>query len=177
MSDDRDELLARLIDERRRVGRGSLKSRRALWAFCARAFREWSGVHAVADAPSVIVRRLSAVELAAWIRLAEDLPGVARDVLALQRSARARNASLALRELRWSEERVAQLTELLRYALIGARDEAMRAQIRHNRATRDRHSFANGDARVAHARKMIASMARVHETLAAQLAALDAVKV
>lgn len=155
-----DELLERVVAERRRAGRGTLKSRRDLWRFCARAFREWAGIHAVADVPSVVARRLTAKELAAWVRLAEELPAVARDVLALQRSAVVRGEHVSLREMRWPPEKVDQLIELTRFALIGARDEEMRAEIRLRTAEREAPKFANGAQRVAHARKMVTAIQR-----------------
>jgi hypothetical protein len=175
MNDEVDELRDRLIAERRRVGRGSLRSRRELWRFCRRAYDEWLGIHAIADVPSLVIKRLSSRELAAWVRLAEELPAVARDVLALQQAARARNQRVSLRELRWSPERVAQLAELLRFALIGSRDELLKAKVRHAEVTRDVKQFANGENRVRHAAKMIDSLTRAHETLVEALHALTKV--
>lgn len=175
MSDQRDELRERLIATRRRAGRGSLRERRELWRFCRRAFEEWSGIHAIADVPSLVVKRLTSIELAAWVRLAEEMPAVARDVLALQRSARVLGQRVSLRELRWEPERVAQLAELLKYALIGSHDELAKAKIRLADVKRDAKRFANGENRVRHAAKMIDNLERADETLSEALDALTKV--
>jgi len=124
---DRDELLEQLARARAHNGRGNPKQRRALYRFAAKAFRDWHGVEFVSELSITPVRRLSHREMVQWLRLAEDMPAVARDVLRLQRSALGSGQRLTLREMRWSAERRLQLIELHQLALLCASRQAQQA--------------------------------------------------
>lgn len=124
---DRDELLEQLAIARAYNGRGSPRQRRALYRFCIRSFRDWHGVEFVSELSIAPARRLSQREMVQWLRLAEDMPAVARDVLKLQRSAMGSGQRLSLREMRWSTERRRQLIELHRLALLAASRQAQQS--------------------------------------------------
>jgi len=123
-----DELLEQLATARAHNGRGTPRQRRALYRFCAMAFREWHGIEFVSEVSIAPVRRLSRREMVEWLRLAEDMPAVARDVLKLQRSALGSGQRLSLREMRWSAERRLQLIELHQFALLAANRQAQRSR-------------------------------------------------
>jgi hypothetical protein len=169
-----DELLEQLTAARARAGRGNIRQRRKLWRFCARAFREWHGVQTVADAPIVLERRLTPAELAAWIRLAEDLPAVARDVLKLQRAAASAGKRIKLSDVRWSDERRKMLLELHHFALLGAHQEAERARASHRLAVLEKAHFS--DAGREQRRRMVVAAERVCLQLSEQLQSLRNVK-
>lgn len=165
-----DELLEQLTLARARSGRGSIHQRRKLWRFCARAFREWHGVQVLADVPIVAERRLSRAELVEWLRLAEDLPAVARDVLKLQRQAATEGKRLSLSEIRWPNERRLQLLELHHFALLGAHQEMERARASHRLAVLEKEQFT--DAGREQRRRMVTAAQRVCAQLSEQLQAL-----
>lgn len=127
MSETSDELLEQLALARAFNGRGNPKQRRALYRFAAKAFREWHGVEFVSELSIAPARRLSQREMVQWLRLAEDMPAVARDVLKLQRSAMGSGQRLSLREMRWSTERRRQLIELHQLALLAASRQAQQS--------------------------------------------------
>lgn len=123
-----DELLEQLAIARAHNGRGTPRQRRALYRFCSMAFRDWHGIEFASEVSITPARRLSRREMVEWLRLAEDMPAVARDVLKLQRLALGSGQRLSLREMRWSAERRLQLIELHRFALLAANRQAQRSR-------------------------------------------------
>lgn len=151
-----DELQERLEIERPRAGRGSLRTRRDLWRFCARAFREWNGLHLVDHGPSILEVPLTTLEMVGWLELARDFPASARDVLRLQRQAISEHKRLTLREVEEGhDERRLKLLELHEMGLIAAHHELTIAQKALEKAVRDQEQFANGPTRIEHRRRMI----------------------
>jgi hypothetical protein len=134
-----DLLRSTLIAARQQSDRGIQECRR-VWEFCAMAFREWHGVQFVSDVPTVPERRLTHDEMVRWFRLAEDLPGIARDVLKMQSKAARGGHRIRLREMRWSTERRAMLVELHQHALQWVATEMRRARADMEEVSKMRHA-------------------------------------
>jgi hypothetical protein len=163
----------RLVVERKRMGRGTLQTRRRLWAFCREAFREWAGVTmspAAARAVHVTVRPLGPHELAEWIRVAQELPAVARELLAMRRTVDRNNGRIQFRAPAWSDARVADLIELTSIAMLGTQDERARAEARYLRLIGA--GAAKTESCVVQAARMLTACIDAHAGLAANVDAL-----
>lgn len=173
MTDEPDELREQLRAARQRSGRGNVRELRALARFCGRAFRDWHGVQNIADLPIMPARRLTHHEMVQWLRLAEDLPGVARDVLKLQRAATAEGGRLVLRELPWLDDRRLMLLELHQLAVLSCDRERVRAERSLLEAVREEGQFPNGSARTEQRRRMVVAAERLNLKLSEQLQSLQ----
>lgn len=168
-----DELLEQLRTARARSGCLNVRELRALVRFCALAFRDWHGVQNVGDVSITPVSRLTHHEMVEWLRLAEDLPAVARDVLKIQRTAATEGRRLALRQIPWPSERRTLLLELHQLAILGAHREKIRAERGLLEAVAKEKQFANGDARTEQRRRMVVETERLMRELSEQLQSLQ----
>lgn len=166
-----DTLVAMLDHARRQGGRGSLRARRRIWRYCEQAFRDWHGLHLLADAPIVRERALSKVEMVELLRVAEQCPTVIRDLLRLHRQAAQSRQRVSLRELRWSADRRHRLIELHQLALFTAGVELERARQSRAAGARD---LRRGNYResCAQREKMVTYYTRQIAVLEEQLSAL-----
>jgi hypothetical protein len=167
--DPRDELVERLKLARQWGGRGNLRQRREMWRFCARAFREWSGMQYLMDAPIVSQRPLTVREMLAWLQLAQEMPAVARSVLEMQKDAAADNKRMALRVTPWSPERRLMLIELHQCAIQMAAGERDRAQKSAEAASKMGHGHERS---IQHRIGILAGIERWQIELSEQLQAL-----
>lgn len=125
---ERDSLTAMLDAARRRGGRGSLRAHRELWRYCGEAFREWHGAQLVSDRPIILAAPLTKKELVDLLRLADQVPALIRDLLALHAEAHVDRRQVALRLRKWPDDRRQMLAELHQIALFSAGIELQKAQ-------------------------------------------------
>lgn len=170
-SGGKDKLAAMLTRARQHGTRGTLRTRRELWRFCAVAYRDWSGIQLVRDPPLEEPEPLTKLELAELLTLADELPTVIRDLLQLHRQASVTRRQITLRQHHWSAERLGMLIELHELALFGAGAEKEKARRAYMRTAAESRT-GNYDARCKQRERMVIECQRQIDLLESQLQAL-----
>ena len=116
-------------------GRGTLFDARRLWKVAARGYAEWRGM-ALAGGEGLAepVKPLRSSELAELIQLAQEQPGMARDLLKMAVEARRQGKRVVTKHQPWSSERKSMLIELHTLGLAAARRELERARQAYDRS-------------------------------------------
>lgn len=170
-SGGKDKLATALTKARQFGTRGTLRSRRELWRFCAVAYRDWSGIQLVRDPPLDEPAPLTTLEVAELLALANEVPTVIRDLLQMHREARVTKRQITLRQHQWSAERLGMLIELHELALFGAGSEKEKARRAYMKTAAGPRS-GNYDARCKQRERMVIACQRQIDLLESQLQAL-----